>query len=74
MKKHTILLVDDNAEILNILETTLSQDYHVLKSLNAEDALQVLAKEKIDLIITDQRMPGMTGIEFLKKQRHIIPG
>ena len=63
MKEHTILLVDDNAEILDIVETTLAQDYHVLKSLNAEDALQVLAKEKVDLIITDQRMPGIDAVE-----------
>ncbi len=73
MKEHTILLVDDNAEILDIVETTLSQDYHVLKSLNAEDALHVLAQEKIDLIITDQRMPGMTGIEFLAKTKAYNP-
>lgn len=73
MKEHTILLVDDNAEILDIVETTLSQDYHVLKCLNAEDALQVLAKDKVDLIITDQRMPGMTGIEFLEKTKAYNP-
>ena len=62
MKEHTILLVDDNAEILDILETTLSQDYHVLKACNAQDGLNMLGANKVDLIITDQRMPGMTGI------------
>ncbi len=67
MKQHTVLLVDDNVEILEIVETTLSPDCHVLKSTNAEDALHILSNYKVDLIITDQRMPGMTGIEFLGK-------
>ncbi len=42
MKQHTVLLVDDNVEILEIVETTLSPDCHVLKSTNAEDALHIL--------------------------------
>ena len=67
MKKYTILLVDDNSEVLEIVEESLSQDFHVLQSTNAEDALQILSNNKVDLTITDQRMPGMTGIEFLEK-------
>ena len=67
MKAHTILIVDDNREILEVVEAALSQDYNILKSQNAQDALDMLSTQKVDLIITDQRMPGMTGIEFLEK-------
>jgi DNA-binding NtrC family response regulator len=67
MKAHTILIVDDNREVLEVVETALSQDYHILKAQNAQDALDMLSQHKVDLIITDQRMPGMTGIEFLEK-------
>ena len=73
MKPYKILLVDDNVELLDIVETTLSQDYHVLKTVNAQDALHILSKEQVDLIITDQRMPGMTGIEFLEKTLEYNP-
>jgi len=67
MKAHTILIVDDNREVLEVVEAALSQDYTIQKAQNAQEALDILAKHKIDLIITDQRMPGMTGIEFLEK-------
>jgi len=67
MKQHTILLVDDNADILDVLQSTLQEDYQVLKACNAQDALETLSANQVDLIITDQRMPGMTGIEFLEK-------
>ena len=67
MNKHTILIIDDNTDILEILQSTLQEDYQVLKACNAQDGLQMLEANKVDLIITDQRMPGMTGIEFLEK-------
>jgi two-component system response regulator HupR/HoxA len=67
MKAHSILIVDDNREVLEVLEAGLSQDYTILKAQNAQEALDMLVKHKVDLIITDQRMPGMTGIEFLEK-------
>jgi two-component system response regulator HupR/HoxA len=67
MKNHKILIVDDNADILDVLHSTLNKDYQVLKAGNAQDGLQMLEANKVDLIITDQRMPGMTGIEFLEK-------
>ena len=67
MKEHTILLVDDNIDILEVLQSTLQEDYQVLKACNAQDGLNMLGANKVDLIITDQRMPGMTGIEFLEK-------
>jgi two-component system response regulator HupR/HoxA len=73
MKNYTILLVDDNPEILEILDETLSKDYHMLKAKNAQEALDILSQEKVDLIISDQRMPTMTGLEFFEKTSKYNP-
>jgi len=73
VKDYTILVVDDNIDILEVLEITLSQDYHVFQAQGAQEALNILSKKKIDLIIADQRMPGMTGVEFLEKTLEYNP-
>lgn len=68
MKK--ILLLDDNFEIVMMLRTIVTQmGYSVRSATDGPSALQVLSREAIDLIITDQRMPGMTGTEFIQKAR-----
>lgn len=61
-----ILYVDDEPSVGLILEDTLSRAGHQpLGARNVVEALQVLARESIDLIISDYRMPGLTGLEFL---------
>ncbi len=67
MKDYKILVVDDNTDILDVLELTLAEDYHIFKAQSAQEALDILSQQEIDLTITDQRMPGMTGVEFLEK-------
>jgi two-component system sensor histidine kinase/response regulator len=76
-KKYTLLLVDDEAANLRFLEGLLEEDYNILTATNGHDALELLLKDpepqRISLIITDQRMPKMTGVEFLKETINIIP-
>jgi hemerythrin len=76
-KKRTILLVDDEKYNLTALENLLSQDYAILTAGDGEQALDLVTSmddpQKICLIISDQRMPNMSGVEFLYESVRLIP-
>ncbi len=76
-KKHTILVVDDEPSNVMILEQLLQKDYEVLTAHDGQAALDCLNKlpdpNRVHLIITDQRMPRMTGLELLKASKHVVP-
>jgi len=76
-KKYTILLVDDELANLEALTRLLEEEYNITKAKDGFEALAILRNDlyssEISLIISDQRMPGMTGVEFLKKTISIIP-
>ncbi|HEV7700142.1 MAG TPA: HD domain-containing phosphohydrolase [Pyrinomonadaceae bacterium] len=65
--KYKILLVDDEPANLRMLERLFSDQYDVLTAGSGADGLEILASHDIALILSDQRMPGMTGLEFLQK-------
>jgi len=71
--KKTILCVDDEQDILDSLFDELMDDYHVLSSTNPIKALKYFDKYDIALVISDQRMPEMTGSDFLAKVHKIKP-
>ena len=66
-KKITILYVDDEENNLLSFKATFRIKHHVLTALSGDEALKILSSNHIDIIITDQRMPEMTGVEFLEK-------
>ncbi|MGE0268950.1 MAG: response regulator [Candidatus Omnitrophota bacterium] len=74
MEKHyTILCVDDEESILNSLKRTLRmKEYTVLTALSGDEGLKILDDNPVDMVISDQRMPKMSGFEFLRevKQKH----
>ena len=72
MNSHNILVVDDEMVSLNALERTFRREYNVFSATNGKDALSIMEQNDIALVITDHRMPGMTGVEFLEKtsRRH----
>ncbi len=76
-KKHTILIVDDELENLRAVTSTLEDQYNVLIAEDGLTGLELVKNhpqpEQIHMIISDQRMPRMTGIEFLEKTVTIIP-
>ena len=72
-KKYELLLVDDEMANLQKLQRTFMGEYAVHLARSGEEALQILQKAPIDAIITDQKMPGMTGIEFLELSQKTYP-
>ena len=67
----TLLIVDDDAAIRGMLFDLLSDRYECNTASMAEEALQYIEVEKYDAILTDIAMPGLTGVELLKKiQEH----
>jgi adenylate cyclase len=70
----TVLLVDDEPCVLESLEALLAMEYRVLRTERGEDALRLLDREPVAAIISDQRMPAMTGTELLAKARAISSG
>ncbi len=71
--KHKLLLIDDEPANLRLLRRVLSSDYETLFAENGLDGLKILEQERISLIISDQRMPGMTGVQVLEESRRIQP-
>ncbi len=70
----TILLVDDEVNIINALKRTLRPDgYTILTANSGEEGLGLLAKHEVGVIISDQRMPHMSGVEFLRKVKMLYP-
>jgi len=73
MAKESILIVDDQQEILNSLERLLREDYRIFLASNGPAAIKILKKHKVAVILADQRMPKMTGVEFLAQSLSIQP-
>ena len=73
-RMRTLLLVDDEANILASLRRLLRGDgYTIVTAGSGEDALNKLAEVEADVIVSDQRMPGMSGVEFLQRARELYP-
>ncbi|HEY0469834.1 MAG TPA: response regulator, partial [Polyangiaceae bacterium] len=67
-EKQRILLVDDEPQVLLALEDLLADDFAVLKTASPEDALRMVANDReIAVVLSDQRMPQMTGDELLAR-------
>jgi len=73
MPKETVLIVDDQPEVLHSIERLLKKDWMVRLAANGKEALDILGKGGIAVILSDQRMPGMTGVEFLERSMEIAP-
>jgi len=72
--KYSILIVDDERSILNSLHRLFRKEgYNILTAESGEQGLKVLSNNRIDLIISDQRMPGMSGVEFLRRAKERYP-
>ena len=74
--KHTIMVVDDEASIIKALHRLFRKDnYQILTASSAPEGLDLLkkAQKPVSLIISDQRMPGMNGSQFLEQAQKLFP-
>jgi CheY-like chemotaxis protein len=70
----TLLLVDDEPNIVASIKRLLRSDgYRILSANSAKDGLELLEKHQVDIILSDQRMPGMTGVDFLRIAKEMYP-
>jgi two-component system response regulator HupR/HoxA len=73
MPPSKLLAVDDEQSSLNSIFRTLRREFEVLLSLNGQSALEVMKEQEIAVILADQRMPEMTGVEFFNKAMKLQP-
>lgn len=71
--RHTILVVDDEPDVVKSVKDLLRLDYRVIGATSAAAGMDVLHNEEVHVVMTDQRMPAMTGVEFLKHVRGECP-
>ncbi len=72
--KHKVLIVDDEASVLSSLRRLLRREpYDLIMAGSGEEALRLLEEQPVRVVISDQRMPGMTGIELLREVRRRWP-
>lgn len=68
-KLPTVLVIDDEVRSQEAIRRTLEDDFEVYCASSAEEGLKLLEREFIQIVLSDQRMPGMSGVEFLKRVR-----
>jgi response regulator RpfG family c-di-GMP phosphodiesterase len=72
-EKPTLLFVDDEERILRSLRMLFAANYRVLVTTDGREALEILRREKVHALISDQRMPVMAGVDLLRQAREIAP-
>jgi two-component system, NtrC family, sensor kinase len=68
-----ILYVDDEPDNLRVFELTFRHEFSILTATSAESGMEVLNENPIAVVLSDQRMPGVTGVEFLAQVRNLDP-
>ncbi len=72
-RRPSILFVDDEERILNSLRSLFRSSYDVETATGGDDALKILQGKRIHLMVSDQRMPGMVGVELLRQAKVLSP-
>ncbi len=73
VKENSILFVDDEKRVLTSMRAMFRRDYNVLIANSGEEALDILRDQSVDVVVSDQRMPGMTGVEVLREVKELAP-
>ena len=65
--KHCLLVVDDEADVCDSVHDLLRREFRVLRATSANEGFRLMQEEEVHIIMTDQRMPNVTGVELLAK-------
>jgi response regulator RpfG family c-di-GMP phosphodiesterase len=66
-KKHTLLVVDDEPNVCDSVHDLLRREFRVLTARNADEGFKLMQEQEVHIVMTDQRMPKVTGVELLSK-------
>ncbi|HEV8060376.1 MAG TPA: hybrid sensor histidine kinase/response regulator [Gemmataceae bacterium] len=72
-RRHTLLVVDDEPDVVRSVHDLLRLEYHVVGATSGTIGLEQLEKQQVHIVMADQRMPDMTGVEFLAQVRRDYP-
>jgi signal transduction histidine kinase len=72
-RRHTLLVVDDEPDVVRSVHDLLRLDYRVVGATSGRAGFEQLAKQPVHIVMADQRMPEMTGVEFLSQVRRDHP-
>ena len=70
-REYPVLYVDDEPDNLRIFELTFRRDFTVLTATNAKEGLELLSQHPVAVVLSDQKMPGIEGVEFLRRVREL---
>jgi response regulator RpfG family c-di-GMP phosphodiesterase len=65
--RHCVLIVDDEPDVCDSVQDLLRREFRVLKAHSAEEGYRIMQEEEVHIVMSDQRMPQMTGVELLSK-------
>ena len=71
--KHCLLVVDDEADVCDSVHDLLRREYRVLKAHSAEEGYRLMQEEEVHIVMSDQRMPQITGVELLTRLKSRYP-
>src|ERR1700730_3242595 len=71
--KHTLLVVDDEPDVCDSVHDLLRRQFKVLRAKNADEGAKLMREHEVHIIMTDQRMPRVTGVELLNQVRQGHP-
>jgi response regulator RpfG family c-di-GMP phosphodiesterase len=72
-KKHCLLVVDDEPDVCDSVHDLLRHEFKVLKAPSAVEGARLMGENEVHIIMTDQRMPNVSGVDLLKNIRHRHP-
>src|SRR5262249_48168409 len=74
LKHYPVLFVDDEPDIIETFVLNYQNEFTVFTALGGAEAIAVLERERVDVLVADQRMPGMPGIDVIRRALELRPG